>query len=161
MAILRQPINEQATTREDYTPIPLGTIVGVEVSETEPTNPLTEIWIKPSNKIGFDNYSTEEQIIGSWIDGKPLYRKVLSVTTHNSTGYKQIAHGVQNVGMIMISNGYIECDDAIIGQINAFGNETYTAWVGVNSTYIMFNNTGYKSQNKPCKIILEYTKTTD
>jgi len=29
------------------------------------------------NKNKLDNYSLDEQIIGIWIDGKPLYRKVL------------------------------------------------------------------------------------
>jgi hypothetical protein len=28
----------------------------------------------------YDNYSTDEQVIGKWIDGKPLYRKVISFT---------------------------------------------------------------------------------
>lgn len=64
MAILRQPINEQATTREDYPPVPLGTIVGVEVSETEPTNPLTEIWIKPSE--GNQDFVVEQGTNGNW-----------------------------------------------------------------------------------------------
>lgn len=27
------------------------------------------------------NYSTEEQVIGKWIDGKPLYRKTITFTT--------------------------------------------------------------------------------
>lgn len=30
-----------------------------------------------------NNYSTEEQVIGTWIDGKPLYRKVISGTFPN------------------------------------------------------------------------------
>ena len=31
-----------------------------------------------------DNYSTNEQVIGTWIDGKPLYRKVVVIDNPSS-----------------------------------------------------------------------------
>ena len=55
-------------------------------------------WI---NTTKYHKYSTDEQIIGEWIDGKPLYRKVITtqmpqVTTSNSPVTKSIEHNIVN-----------------------------------------------------------------
>ena len=52
-------------------------------------------------KVGTGNdYSTDEQIIGTWIDGKPLYQKTFEVNSLGS-GTKTIAHGISNIGTIV------------------------------------------------------------
>ena len=37
-----------------------------------------------------NNYSTEEQVIGTWIDGKPLYRKVININADGTKRCKSI-----------------------------------------------------------------------
>ena len=42
------------------------------------------------------NYSTDEQIIGKWIDGKPLYRKTILYNGSMSNDLI-IKHGIENI----------------------------------------------------------------
>jgi len=149
MAILRQPINEQATTREDYPPVPLGTIVGVEVSETEPTNPLTEIWIKPSE--GNQDFVVDYGTDGVWTWrkwnsgiaeclGEFDYTANLSTTTGNY--FTQSATGTAKnfptnlfvsapiVRPIVRSSTYLNVTPATVTKdnftLNLFGGYKYT-----------------------------------
>lgn len=49
-----------------------------------------------------DNYSTTEEIIGSWLN-KPLYRKVLQITpTEQNTTYN---HGISNLDKVIKVGG--------------------------------------------------------
>ena len=49
-------------------------------------------------KDGSENqiYSTTEQAIGTWIDGKTIYRKVVSCGTLPDKTDKNVAHGLNN-----------------------------------------------------------------
>lgn len=49
-------------------------------------------------------YSTNEQVIGTWIDGKPLYRKTIKSTTPSIGGNNIIPHGISNIDSI--ANAY-------------------------------------------------------
>ena len=42
------------------------------------------------------NYSTTEHVIGTWIDGKPLYEKTIDFGTLPNTTTKQVDHGLTN-----------------------------------------------------------------
>lgn len=47
------------------------------------------------------NYSTEEQVIGKWIDGKPVYRKVVTGTVPKSDYYPTVATGITNLDEVV------------------------------------------------------------
>jgi hypothetical protein len=95
---------------------------------------------------GFDNYSTTEQRIGTWIDGKPIYRKTFEI---NGAG--------SNVS-----------DDILASlDIEVFLKSEWLSWG--NGDFII-KNVGYNSStkklvNKPAEwsvaFTVEYTKTTD
>ena len=68
------------------------------------------------------HYSTNEQVIGTWIDGKTLYQKTFDVSPLPNSTDKRVPHGITNIGVI----------------VNAFG---YATAPGVNSTPIPFTNT--------------------
>lgn len=62
-----------------------------------------------SNKLNtLENYSTTEQVIGTWINGKPLYRKVYTITIGNS-GTKTIQADNSNIYYVrmesLVTNG--------------------------------------------------------
>lgn len=40
------------------------------------------------------NFSTDEKVIGTWTDGKPLYQKVLTGNTKNEVGWKTYDTGI-------------------------------------------------------------------
>lgn len=108
-----------------------------------------------------DTYFTPETSIGTWIDGKTIYRKIIEHTSTLPGGTSYVAHGVTNIGtyrkvipLFYISNGA------------AYGNTiaSSTAFVsvdGVNDTNIGIN-VGATWANVFTKtiLILEYTKTT-
>ena len=104
------------------------------------------------------HYSEEETIIGQWIDGKPLYRKVYKLPTNfvipanawTTTGIPSTDKEIIINSMVLrVINGE-ETDhfsDVNVGQWNG------TLQVIRNTTQLNIYNDGY--------IIVEYTKTTD
>ena len=60
--------------------------------------------IKGKDGENFSIYSTNEQVIGTWIDGKPIYRKVVTLSTTKTIdmGGISISHGISNINIILI-----------------------------------------------------------
>ena len=106
--------------------------------------------------VGSEVYSTEEQVIGTWIDGKPLYRKVIVDTTKSEIDLSSI-----NIDYINLSKSVFE----IYGiTVNNYTNGNDYAYTTYNSnTKILDTVTGGNIVSVSLKIIyiLEYTKTTD
>ena len=107
-----------------------------------------------------DIYSTDEIIVGTWIDGRPIYRKVLSSTTISdsnvditlpnnidfmSTDKVEIKSG----GFSFFSDRYTNANDLI--QIFKFNATTLRVVLG----------SAWKSNFISATIVIEYTKTTD
>ena len=81
-------INTMLNSLESNDPLPVGTILDFEGDEIPEGYGLVED--NPLN-----TYSTEEQIIGTWIDGKPIYRRVLKASA--STLPVSIDTGATNI----------------------------------------------------------------
>lgn len=109
-------------------------------------------------------YSTTEQVVGTWIDRKPIYRKVVLINSISGTNVNEIAVPTNidtmlpNVCGIVYDNsgnGYFINYNNVYntGQdIGAFYYKTHNC-ISIKQ-YAEFNiNNGY--------IIIEYTKTTD
>ena len=116
-------------------------------------------------------FSSNETIIGKWIDGKTLYRKTITFTTtikQNET--TSIAHNIKNAKNIFIdfsasfmeanigASDYISYNFPLIGYV---GNITDKVYCYVNITNINFYANGNWSTNWTKHITLNYTKTTD
>lgn len=115
-------------------------------------------------------YSTEETRIGTWIDGKPLYRKVIEVSigpADNSAS--NIAHGISNLETIAILTA---CVTDVYG--NVISVPYYQDYSGTHQSLTVYSNANkieltlyvYNSYNgglskRPWTIIIEYTKATD
>lgn len=108
-------------------------------------------------------YSTEETRIGTWIDGKPLYRKTYSIVT-NATGVSNVRFDIQ----VNILNIY--------GIVKYSGNSTFyslPAFIPENrdhycilsdngwGTGITARYTGNFVWDMPLIFTIEYTKTAD
>ncbi len=101
-------------------------------------------------------YSTDETRTGkTWIDGKPIYRKVVDVGTIPSGSSKHVAHGIQNL------DRFLELKIIAKGSTNnfefVFGGDKVAIYANSVNLELSAGNypdyTGYA--------ILEYTKTTD
>ena len=53
-------------------------------------------------------YSTEEHIIGKWIDGRDLYQKTLDLGTMPNNAAKNVAHGISNLDFIIDYRGFVK-----------------------------------------------------
>jgi hypothetical protein len=102
-------------------------------------------------------YSTAEQIIGKWINNKPLYRKVISISnlviTTSLTTYPVGLINPDKIVKIDLSMRYSN-------------NHWFTFWHLTDITYDPINNKillyGDSTATFPeAYIIIEYTKTTD
>ena len=102
------------------------------------------------------SYSTTEQKTGGvWIDGKPIYRKVFTVTNTSST---QITIGT-------ISNHDWIVNVRVIGKISTngdiitdgYGNNNLGVFIKSNGDIIIVNNYDMAK----ITAYVEYTKTTD
>lgn len=108
------------------------------------------------------DYSTSETVVGTWIDGKPLYQKTLTGTS--ATG----------MSTINISDLHIDTPVSLDASMKYSGNGNYIMggnWKGSEQDYIQFYITSDKTQLclisgsvaifGDYAITLRYTKTTD
>lgn len=103
------------------------------------------------------NYSTTEQVIGRWIDGKPLYQKTFSFTLSQNTSksYKEYAHNISNVDIIFISDA-----SGIVNKTRPNGGTTEEIGIWANATNIIVE-TGKDRHTYSVTVTFRYTKTTD
>lgn len=111
------------------------------------------------------NFSTDEKVIGTWTDGKPLYQKVLTLqnvsynwNTTNSYGISNIDHVVSSSVRIHYKKGSSEwwftpyCKGS---------NEYVTFTFDEHDFRAIWSNTSEIQNIYETEIILRYTKTTD
>lgn len=103
-------------------------------------------------------YSATETIIGTWVDRKPVYRKVVSSNGVNGNNVA-IAHGITSLKRITYFNATASNDNGTSYPMN---NTSYPLEVvSIDSTNINMNiSTGF-GYGWTIYYILEYTKTTD
>lgn len=106
-----------------------------------------------------NNYSTEETVIGKWIDGKPIYRKVYNEGTIGNWTSSTILDTLPI--STMIRGDLIYCSDSDNTIINYQTSADARAMVMVNGNDIKLLVNGTGGRKKPFIVIIEYTKTTD
>ena len=105
----------------------------------------------------FNTYSTDEKLIGFWIDGKPLYRKILTGTTTSSVDSYYSLSGI-NYDIITNIKVLVNTPDYVV-DLSTYSN---TGQNGVliekSQNRLRVSNNNYAFYNSPVIIILEYTK---
>lgn len=107
-------------------------------------------------------YSTEEQVIGTWIDGKPLYRKTL-VYNGAVTGTNYIDLTSLNYEFIVIKETSLIRSNFIFSPVRYnMQSANDLAEVFIDNTQKKMNiNIGSPWNNINCYVTIQYTKTTD
>lgn len=106
-------------------------------------------------------YSTEEQRIGTWIDGRPIYQKVISIGTVSTTEVATPT-GITNIKEVIDLKGG---GTMTAGQFLKWGFENSGGFcscyyeLSSNKVKSIVSTTNYNL--KQAYAILEYTKTTD
>jgi hypothetical protein len=120
------------------------------------------------NLNGMETYSTNEQVVGTWIDGKPIYRKVISYTNSSTIGASSqtttinIPHNISNIGTAVSVKGLIG-GVFDLPYLDGDGTKiTKATWVSrFDTTNIILRILNDTWSSRTSYFILEYTKTTD
>ena len=108
-------------------------------------------------------YSENEQIVGIWIDGKPIYRKVLKTSQTGSSTF--------DFGDVTGIDRLLKAEMCLMGNSGNNQEATYTYYYFVRDTkvntsenihrfQVFTNGTSYELYGMQY-LIIEYTKTTD
>ena len=125
------------------------------------TSDISELETKVSNAC---DYSTTEKVVGSWIDGKPIYRKVINFGALPNTTTKSINHNISNLGVVINIGGFIsnttDVDFYSIPLQYKGSDSNFNTECFVTATQVrMSANTDRSHYN--AYVILDYTKSTD
>lgn len=111
-------------------------------------------------------YSTSEVIIGTWIDGKPLYRRVIVGTSINVDNTQTTLITIPNISECFIENASVinTSTGYTIAMLSYNPDNTaqgYRVWVDANSGFVKYQIKNAATGVDKIRIILCYTKTTD
>jgi len=110
-------------------------------------------------------YSTEEQIVGEWIDGKPIYQKTITATSC-SAGYNYITHGLTNAKIVNGWGVYMELNGEgnplpMLGSSPSSIDVPYSVLLSHISGGRLEFLVGANRSGGDIYYTLQYTKTTD
>ena len=104
-------------------------------------------------------YSTDEKIIGQWLDGKPIYQKIVDCGALPNNSSKSVQHGITNLDKCVyytgISIGPITCK---MPYIPTSSSGIIALWITNTSVEIATNS---DRSTYAAYVTLQYTKTTD
>lgn len=108
-------------------------------------------------------YTTEEKVVGTWIDDKPLYRKVIDVGSLPNSATIEVDTGLDSAVVRPIKmHGYAYNSTTgaflILPYIIGSGGDIYLQYLTTNKFRII---TSTDRTNLNAYVVLEYTKTTD
>lgn len=146
-----------------------GAEIEVELTNNETISELNENVKNVEEKQElFHTYSTEETVIGKWIDGKPLYRKVIDIgNLPNNTSkdiYLETTYSKYNFVRVY---GYAKSEWGTIPLPFVSESEYETLYIVNNGSDSSTGVTSIRIRTNSDKstyvgvVILEYTKTTD
>lgn len=137
-------------------------LIGGIYADDPTTSANPDGWITPSD-IDWSTftYSTSEQRVGTWVNGKPIYKKTVDTGTMPNNTRKQVAHGISNLSFIISMSGAAYGSNTFVPI--PYADTTAASAVGLfadSSNIILFSgaNMSYLTTSY---VTLYYTKTTD
>lgn len=106
-------------------------------------------------------YSTDETVIGKWINNKPLYRKVLTGTLPTGSGENTFNFSGINIinfyGEIKATSGATFLINTYYTPITAY---SISSWIDNSGNLKIECGSNYNTSSQ-YEIVIEYTKTID
>lgn len=110
------------------------------------------------------HYSTNEQVVGTWVDGKPLYQKTINITTPSVANTNVSVADITslNIETVVSLDGNYK-DTNINWSLNIFFSSVRSSNCFVNGgkTAIMMLVNDNAAISKNAYVTIKYTKTTD
>lgn len=114
-------------------------------------------------------YSTEEQIIGEWIDGKPIYQKTYALLILTQNTWNTLPHNITNLDKVV--DYYGACYVMVSANLYRWikfgctigGDDDYSLYAQVTTDSIMTFSGKYTAWGTDSYgyVTVQYTKTTD
>lgn len=110
-------------------------------------------------------YSTEERVVGTWIDGKKIYQKVVEISNPSGSWVDiPLSPYITNADIVILQGFYMDRSDVDLGADYYYTNtdRLSVAPVKTNNGWVLLINSATSSTSTINKIavILKYTKTT-
>lgn len=113
---------------------------------------------------GLDVYSVEETVIGTWIDGKPLYRITLSITSPSAVKTNTNVYYTTelSIDQFLDLTGVLIHPNVTVKLPYASNEDYYISVTYDNTNQAIIMRIGATTYaDKPCFLTIWYTKTTD
>jgi len=141
-------------------------LIGTLYARSNVPSKLTFQYTKTTDtaiSIGSDtDYSTEEKIVGTWIDGKPIYQKTIDCGGLPNNSTKEIAHGISNLDFIVHSFGITKrTSDGLCEQIPSPNtNDSFASELSITPSVIYITTHSDRTSFTKSYVTIQYTKTT-
>jgi hypothetical protein len=121
---------------------------------------LTVNRITAIRKTNIHTYSTTEQVVGTWVDGKPIYEITIDCGYfQNTTNVQYFSHGISNLDFVIDLQGFFY-DSVASGNLPFVGTASDGISIWVEPTQICIVTQSNRSSYH-YYVTLRYTKTTD
>lgn len=107
------------------------------------------------------NYLTDEVIIGKWINGENLYRKIIHTGEILSTA-KNVQHNISNMGQIVNLYGICNTSEGVYFPLPRLDNQNLDHFIAlsINNTAIIIE-AGNDANFADSYVVVEYIKNND
>ena len=107
-------------------------------------------------------YTTEEQIVGTWLDGRNVYRLTVNVTTGSAinTNNQMLNINRYNIDILLSINGYYETSSGakLLPNFTPSSGASISTWIN-NSGYLTELHSSASCNNSSGILTLEYVKS--
>lgn len=146
-----------------------------DMTEAEMTAVTNEVFgssVVPDT-MGYDQiYSTAEQVVGKWVDGRPLYQKTIDTgampsTLSGTTYYKAVAHNIADMDFATSVEGFAVKTDYTVCVfpyiIVRADNNNISGWsaYATRSEVRIQANANHSATYTKTYVTIKYVKTTD
>ncbi len=134
---------------------------GTKIAEIDINGVTTNVYAPSGGGGGSSvNYSLTEQVVGTWIDNRPVYQKSFESSSGLSS-YQAISHGILNLDDLVKADCILRSSDKS-WQV-PMTTDQYNAELEITPTEIRIylNNDFVNASTGGYFITLQYTKTTD
>lgn len=155
-------INTETTNYYNYETNNTGTDSGQSSFTSRPTNTsenmiiaYKDIYLSPRHE-----YSTDEQVVGKWYDGRNIYEKVVECGALPNTASKSIPTGISNLDKVLgVVKGMAYYSTYSIPLPYADMPDSVTVYM--NGSNVVIKTATDRSAYTQSHVVLHYLKTTD
>lgn len=109
----------------------------------------------------YHKYSTDEQVIGEWIDGSKLYQKTIDASSYPNNTSKNIAHGITSLNKVLSLKAYASNGSNDVCFDSSYSNSKASQNIVIyRSGSNIVVSTNFNASSYSGYITLQYTKTT-